>query len=43
MGKSVKLCTVIFVQGDPEPGGVVCLGLDIETVIKDITSVLGVP
>lgn len=43
MGKSVKLCTVIFVKGDQKPGGVVCLGLDIETVIKDITSVLGVP
>lgn len=42
-GRFIKSCTLVLRDGLTLPLGVVCLGLDISIVIRDITSVLGVP
>jgi len=42
-GRFIKSCTLVLRDGLALPLGIVCLGLDISIVIRDITSVLGVP
>lgn len=43
LGPVIKLCSVVVYSNQTEARGVVCIGLDIMVVTRDITSVLGVP